>query len=143
MINECCRNFFCLTTLLAIHFFDVLLCEPGSSSVGAPGGPGPAEGRRSICICQAGTFRVDRPRELWWPIEDPFLFSEEDTWAVISCGQEASLEAVQTTSASPTGERQVCFLFCFFKSKNTAGFGTALPRSKYPSGFNQEPSTFL
>lgn len=136
MINERCRNFFCLTTFLSFHFFDVL---PGSSSVGAPGGPGPAEGRHSICICQAGT-RADGPRELWWPIEDPFLFSEEDTRAVISCGQEASLEKVQTTSASPTGARQGWF--GFFPPKNTAGFGTTLPRSKYPPGFYPEPSTF-
>lgn len=108
MINECCRNFFCLTTFLAIHFLDVPLCEPGSSSVGAPGGLGPAEGRHSICACQAGT-RVDGPLELWWPIEDPFLFSEEDIWVVTSCGQKASPEVVQTTSAPPTGARQGCF----------------------------------
>lgn len=52
-------TFSVLTTFLAIHFFDVLLCEPSSSSVGAPGCPGPAEGRHSIGVC----LRVDGPLE--------------------------------------------------------------------------------
>lgn len=129
MINECCRNFFCLTTFFAINFFDVLLCEPGSSPAGAPGGPGRLKVATPSASVRLGSELMGHESS-GGPLRTPFFSQKRIPWPSSHVVKRRPWRWSRRPQRPQRGARQGC---CFF--------GTALPRSKYPSGVYREPST--